>query len=115
MFVLCDSGEQEQRLFHTSDYRVADLCVRGDRKMMACAIRYREGTSNIAVMQADGSALTEVTQGDAVDQAPHWVPGSQNEIVFQSAGIGRNSDGLAMGLRPSPSTRLTSRAARSPA
>ena len=100
VFLLRDAGAQEDRLFHTTDYHVAELSLRDDHEMLTCVVGYRDGSSNIGIMQSDGSGLTEVTQGDAIDRAPHWVPGCKNQLVFQSAGIGRTAQGLAMGQSP---------------
>ena len=60
---------------------------------MACAVLH-EGAAHIALMSPDGSDLSEVTEGDSVDLAPSWVPGSSTELVFQSAGIGRDRQGM---------------------
>jgi hypothetical protein len=57
-------------------------------------------------MAADGSDLTEVTEGDSVDQAPSWVPGTARHVVFQSAGIGRDKSGAFHSLGPFAIKRL---------
>jgi hypothetical protein len=44
-------------------------------------------------MAVDGVHLEEVTEGDAIDLAPKWIPGARKAIVFQSAGIGRDRSG----------------------
>jgi hypothetical protein len=51
-------------------------------------------------MQADGSDLAEVTEGDVVDAAPSWVPGVGRRLVYQSAGVGRTRDGHVAGMSP---------------
>jgi len=35
-----------------------------------------------------------------MDMAPSWVPGEGRKVVFQSAGIGRNREGMLAGLAP---------------
>src|SRR5262249_11872637 len=57
--------------------------------------------SHIAVMRADGSALSELTDGDAIDGAPAWVPGTSHRLVYQSAGVGRDAAGRISGVGPS--------------
>jgi hypothetical protein len=57
-------------------------------------------------MAADGSDLTEVTEGDSVDQAPSWGPGPGRQLVFQSAGIGRDRNGAFHSLGPFAVKRL---------
>jgi len=58
------------------------------------------GGSCIAVMRSDGTDMRDVTQGDTIDDAPHWAPGSAREIVFQSSAIGRNRAGFAVTQTP---------------
>jgi hypothetical protein len=41
-----------------------------------------------------------VTEGDSVDTAPHWIPGAERQLVFQSAGVGRNREGHFAGIGP---------------
>jgi hypothetical protein len=100
IFALKDDARVEQRLLHTSDYRVGQLSARPDGARIAFVVRDRAGTSNIAVMDADGTRLREVTQGDSVDLSPRWAPGSDRLLVFQSAGVGRDADGRHFGHGP---------------
>jgi len=51
-------------------------------------------------MRSDGTDMRDVTQGDTIDDAPRWVPGSARELVFQSSAIGRNRAGLAVTQAP---------------
>jgi hypothetical protein len=51
-------------------------------------------------MRADGTDMRDVTQGDTIDDAPQWVPGSARELVFQSSAIGRNRAGYAVTQAP---------------
>jgi hypothetical protein len=51
-------------------------------------------------MLADGSGLSEVTEGDSLDTAPRWVLGDSKQLIFQSAGVGRDRDGNYAGLGP---------------
>jgi len=48
-------------------------------------------------MLGDGSDLTDLTQGDSIDRAPSWVPGSTAELLYQSAGIARDQQGNSVG------------------
>jgi hypothetical protein len=52
------------------------------------------------MMCGDGTDLREVTQGDTIDDAPRWAPASANELIFQSAAIGRNQAGFAVTQGP---------------
>lgn len=48
----------------------------------------------MAVMSVEASRPNEVTEGDSIDLASRWILGKQKALVYQSAGIGRNSEGF---------------------
>ncbi|HEX8925192.1 MAG TPA: hypothetical protein VF786_05340 [Terriglobales bacterium] len=100
LFAVRDGLKEEQRLLHTSDFWVREICASKSAQKLAFVMAHRDGTSSIAVIGANGDDMAEVTQGDSVDQAPSWVPGSATVILFQSAGIGRNQAGIAVGRGP---------------
>ena len=60
---------------------------------LAFTVHSPNGTSHIATMSAAGRGIKDITEGDAVDEAPSWIPGSGNAILFQSAGVGPNQIG----------------------
>lgn len=102
-----DTGE-ETRLFHSADHRLEDLATCPDHPVVACTVRKRTGASVIAVMAPDGSELSEVTDGDVIDLAPRWLPlaaiddpDRRHQLVFQSAGIGRDGAGVFVAIGPS--------------
>lgn len=88
-----DADGMEQRLFHTADFRVRHVAVHPDGEAIALAVAHDHLTSDIAVLDGNGANLREVSEGDSVDLAPHWVPGPGRRLVFQSAGVGRDSAG----------------------
>ncbi len=94
-----DAGGAEQRIFHTSDFRVRQIALNPDGTTVAASIAHKNFTANIAVLQLEGSDFFEASEGDSIDSAPRWVPGSRR-IVFQSAGIGRDRAGRVSGLGP---------------
>jgi hypothetical protein len=96
VFLLRDRASDELRLLHTADFRVRRLSAAAGHDLVACVLQRKGENSSIAVMRADGTELREVTQGDTIDDAPHWVPNSAHEIIFQSAAIGRNNAGFAV-------------------
>ncbi|MFL6589919.1 MAG: hypothetical protein ACJ8M4_07075 [Chthoniobacterales bacterium] len=98
VFLLRDFGAEEQRLFHSIDRHVCDLNSDPAESRLACAVKHNNGIWNIGVMSMDGSGLSEATEGDSVDRAPSWIPGRPDEIVFQSAGIGRDRNGVTVGV-----------------
>jgi hypothetical protein len=84
---------KEKRLFHSADFKVDRIHFHPEHNLIACAVVRKNGTANIAIMPVDAVHLEEVTEGDAIDLAPKWVPGDRKAIVFQSAGISRNRSG----------------------
>jgi hypothetical protein len=92
-------GADERRLWHKNDKRVSHLAVAEDGAL-ACSVRHKFGTANIAVRVDEEAGLSEVTEGDSVDTAPRWVPGARRQLVFQSAGVGRNREGHFAALGP---------------
>jgi hypothetical protein len=97
--LLLKDGGIEQRLLHTSDFRVGYLAAQPGTGRLAMSVRHRGG-STIAVMDSDGAGFAEVTQGESVDEAPHWSTNGDNRIAFQSAGLARNSAGRYVGTGP---------------
>jgi hypothetical protein len=100
IFNIKNSTGDEKRIFHSADFRVRHLSAKPGEETIACALVGGNGTSNIAVMRTDGSEFSEVTEGDSLDLAPRWIPDSSRRLVFQSAGIGRDSSGNFSGHGP---------------
>lgn len=100
IFSVKTSDLEEQRLFHQAKYFVEHLSARPGHDFIACAVRNQGGTANISVMKSDGSSLKEITEGDSVDLAPCWIPGRPMELLYQSAGVGRDSAGIFRDLGP---------------
>jgi hypothetical protein len=93
--VSADRSQQpkEKRLFHSADFKVDRVDYQPLHKLIACAVVRKDGIANIAMMPADAVHLQEVTEGDSIDLAPKWIPGTRKAVVFQSAGIGRDRSG----------------------
>lgn len=92
-----DSTGAEQRLFHTADFRIRHLAVHPEGSAIAASVCHSDLISNIATLNAQGSDLREVSEGDSVDLAPRWVPGAPRRLVYQSAGLGRDAAGRFSG------------------
>lgn len=93
IFTLDRQATREKRLFHSADFKVDRVDFHPEHQLIACAVVRKDGTANIATMPVDAVKLGEVTEGDAIDLAPKWIPGSRKAIVFQSAGISRDGAG----------------------
>ena len=93
IFTLDRQATKEKRLFHSADFKVDRVDFHPEHQLIACAVVRKDGTANIATMAVDALQLGEVTEGDALDLAPKWIPGARKAIVFQSAGISRDGAG----------------------
>jgi hypothetical protein len=93
-------GAEERRLWNDNRMRLRHLAVSNTTGDLACAILHENGTANIGLKLNGESGVRELTEGDSFDTAPHWLPGNGQQIVFQSAGIGRNREGQFVALGP---------------
>lgn len=89
----------ELRLLHTADYRVMHLCSQPGTGRIAMSMQHPDGCT-IAVMDANGTGLAEVTQGESSDESPSWAGSRENKIVYQSAGLAHNENGHVVGKAP---------------
>jgi hypothetical protein len=98
LFVYDPTDKSERRLFHRNEFRARDLCRRPSGETIALSMPHEDGSANIATMELSGRGVREVTEGDSLDEAPSWAPGEGRQVVFQSAGIGRNTMGARVAL-----------------
>lgn len=106
LFRLDLAEDEERRLFTDAAKRATDLALHPAGEELALSLAFPNGTSGIGVVQADGSSLQTVTEGDSRDEAPSWVPGEGRKLVFQSAGVARTPDGFPAGLGPATIEQL---------
>lgn len=92
--------DAEHRLFHNNRFHIRHLAPHPDGRQVAFSNANDDGTASIALIPLNGNGLQVLTEGDSQDEAPAWVPGGGNRLVFQSAGIGRNQEGHFAGLGP---------------
>ncbi len=93
----------ERRLFHRADFQAVDLACHPADGTIAVAVRMEDGAVNVAVMKGAGKGLREVTAGDSTDECPAWVPSAdpnKHLLVYQSAGLGRNAQGMVVDRGP---------------
>jgi hypothetical protein len=88
----------EQRLFHTADFRVRQITMEPGGNSVAASIVNTNLSANIAIIQIGGTEFIEATEGDSFDLSPRWARGGGRRIVFQSAGVGRDTAGRFCGL-----------------
>lgn len=91
---------EEQRLVHRSEFRLGDLDRHPGDGRLLCCLAAPDGSANLAVMQPDGGRRREITEGDSLDQAPAWVEGEPDKLVYQSAGIARGAHGQLSEVAP---------------
>lgn len=92
----------ERRLFHRANFEAIDLACHPADGTLAVAVRMEDGAVNVAVMKPDGKGLREVTAGDSTDECPAWAPSPEGKhvLVYQSAGLGRNAQGMLVERGP---------------
>lgn len=100
IFAFDSTQDREDRLFHNAEFRISHLSYAPQHQLIACATTYRTGIANIATMPIDGSRPRDITEGDSLDLAPRWIPGAGKVLVFQSAGLARNSEGFVCDRAP---------------
>ncbi|QAU33719.1 hypothetical protein [Janthinobacterium sp. 17J80-10] len=83
----------EQRLLHKQHLSLGDLNLDPVRGKILCTSSSKSGIANIAMLNSDGSSFRELTGGDTFDSSPAWIPGEDDEILYQSAGLARGPDG----------------------
>ncbi len=96
----------ERRLFHTGDFHVRHLGRSADHEWLCCEVAGDEGLSHLGVMREDGSDFEALTEGDAIDAAPCWADGVHAQILYQTAGMGRDEEGHALGQSPFSIARI---------
>ena len=100
IFSLDEERIKEQRLYHGSDFAVQYLDIHPEKNLIACAIMYQNGSANLGQMPLNGSRPRNITEGDSLDIAPKWIPGTEKALVYQSAGLGRNASGFVAERSP---------------
>lgn len=96
LFLHDNENKKERRLFHKEGMIISDLSRHPEKDDFVCSLRNEDGTSFIAMVGK--SQCDQITEGDCLDEAPSWIPNKSNSVLYQSAGIGRNSNGVAVGL-----------------
>lgn len=100
IFSFDPSRNKELRLFHSGDFAVQDLSFHAEHREVACALLQPDSSAHIATMPIEGIRPRQITEGDSVDLAPRWIPGSGKALVYQSAGIARDRNGYLIDQGP---------------
>jgi hypothetical protein len=106
LFAYDVATKEERRLAHDADGTALGIATSDDHTVLALVRRNKNGSCNLAVMRDDGGDSALVTDGDTLDGAPSWVPVApdvkegRHQLVYHSAGVGRNAAGQFAGLGP---------------
>lgn len=106
LFALDLATHEEARVFHGTGHDFQGLSSSEYHSVLATATMQGKMRRGIAVMKDDGSELAVITEGDSFDDDPSWVPVPPvdgkcvHELVYSSAGIGRDEAGQFGGLGP---------------
>ncbi len=100
LFLYDFETHSEKRIFHREQFRAYDLDWHPEHHQIVCSQVFQNGAANIVSMNTEGHDVHQLTEGDSVDEAPSWMPGSERRILFQSAGMARNQHGYAVGTGP---------------
>src|SRR5205085_2294591 len=95
----------ERRLYHKQGFRARYLVKHPTKDLVAMSI-VSGMESHLALTDTQGRSLREITEGDCVDECPSWIPGGDETLVYQSAGIARNARGLLDTVGPYRIERL---------
>jgi hypothetical protein len=96
----------EKRLIHTNESNIHTLSAPDEEGRIACSISRLDGLQNLSIYRMGSPGLTEITEGDSLDAAASWIPGEPGQLVYQSAGIGRNGNGQWIDTAPASIERL---------
>ena len=107
VFEVSEDGQDERRLFHGNVGGLRDLARHPMAKVVAAVTsNVKAGTSHVCLVGLNGEGVTVLTDGDAVERHPSWVPGAPQVLIYESSGVGRAPDGQFAGLGPSSVVRL---------
>lgn len=91
---------EERRLFHKTNFHIRSLDFSPARRQFVIALQQQDGSVNLELLDEEGREAQGITEGDSVDIYPYFSRSNSGEIVFASAGIGRNDQGLAIHFGP---------------
>ena len=86
----------EKRILHKQNLSLSDLNLDVTTGKILCSSNTKGGIANLAMIDRDGNHFQELTGGDTLDSAPSWIPGAEQRVLYQSAGIARAPNGYAI-------------------
>lgn len=92
---------EELRLVHNNKFQLRQIRRQPGTGRLVGAYDNGNGTASLVLVEGDNHRLRDITEGDSRDQNPAWVPGREQAIVYESAGVARNRAGHTVGYGPS--------------
>lgn len=83
---------REEHILSSSDYEILSVHCGGNGQV-AVTVRPDVITSHIGILDCRSSELKTLTDGDSRDQNAYFSPVNADTVFFDSAGVGRSSDG----------------------
>ncbi|MDQ1834794.1 hypothetical protein [Massilia scottii] len=100
----------ETRIVHRQNLDLSDLNLNRETGRLVCTSSSKDSITNIATLDVQGNNLRELTGGDTADSAPAWC--DEDSIVYQSAGLARNKEGMIVALGHSTIQKLDLRSGK---
>ncbi|MCE3605290.1 hypothetical protein LXA47_17000 [Massilia sp. P8910] len=100
----------ETRIVHRQHLDLSDLNLNRETGKLVCTSSSKDSITNIATLDVQGNNLRELTGGDTADSAPAWC--DEDSIVYQSAGLARDSQGMIVALGHSTIQKLDLRSGK---
>ena len=100
----------ETRIVHRQHLDLSDLNLNHETGKLVCTSSSKDSITNIATLDVQGNNLRELTGGDTADSAPAWC--DEDSIVYQSAGLARDSQGMIVALGHSTIQKLDLRSGK---
>ncbi|MDM5175815.1 hypothetical protein PO883_01150 [Massilia sp. DJPM01] len=100
----------ETRIVHRQHLDLSDLNLNRDTGILVCTSSSKDSITNIATLDVQGNKLRELTGGDTADSAPAWC--DEDTIVYQSAGLARDGQGMIVALGHSTIQKLDLRSGK---
>lgn len=96
----------EGHIIHDTSLFFYGLDYSTSRNEIAVAIEESFMDRNIALLTMEKARLKQITEGDSCDNNPTWSKVDSGVIYYDSAGIGRNKQGMPICLGPRSIHRL---------
>ena len=92
--------DEETRLMHSQGFHAEDISRHPQDGSLIVSVLRDDGTRGLSLTRHDGLFGRSLTSSDSMDQAPSWLLDGTRCVLFQSAAIGRNEHGAAVGHSP---------------